>query len=133
MLRTPNLKPYIIYIKAPPFSRLKETRHQAFARSTFDETSSRSFTVRKGKNVYLFPISLYLVIKIEYFCNKHICFQDEEFHAMLKSGERIENLYEHWFDLCIINEDLNLAFEQLVRAVRRLDQDAHWVPASWVQ
>lgn len=52
---------------------------------------------------------------------------------MLKSGERIENLYEHWFDLCIINEDLNLAFEQLVRAVRRLDQDAHWVPASWVQ
>merc|ERR1719412_2593387 len=102
MLRTPNLKPYIIYIKAPPFSRLKETRHQAFARSTFDETSSRSFT-------------------------------DEEFHAMLKSGERIENLYEHWFDLCIINEDLNLAFEQLVRAIRRLDQDAHWVPASWVQ
>ena len=55
MLRTPNLKPYIIYIKAPPFSRLKETRHQAFARSTFDETSSRSFTVRKRKNIYLFP------------------------------------------------------------------------------
>ena len=45
MLRTPNLKPYIIYAKAPPFTRLKETRHQAFARSTFDETSSRSFTV----------------------------------------------------------------------------------------
>ena len=46
MLRTPNLKPYIIYVKAPHFARLKETRHQAFARSTFDETSSRSFTVR---------------------------------------------------------------------------------------
>ena len=46
MLRTPNLKPYIIYVKAPQFSRLKETRHQAFARSTFDETSSRSFTVK---------------------------------------------------------------------------------------
>ena len=133
MLRTPNLKPYIIYIKAPPFSRLKETRHQAFARSTFDETSSRSFTVRNRK-IDMYPKErLCRVIKIEYFCNKHICFQDEEFHAMLKSGERIENLYEHWFDLCIINEDLNLAFEQLVRAVRRLDQDAHWVPASWVQ
>ena len=59
MLRTPNLKPYIIYIKAPPFSRLKETRHQAFARSTFDETSSRSFTVRKRKNIYVFPIISY--------------------------------------------------------------------------
>ena len=60
-------------------------------------------------------------------------FQDDEFHAMLKSGERIERLYGHWFDLTIVNEDLNIAFEQLVRAVRRLDQDAHWVPASWVQ
>ena len=45
MLRTPELKPYIINIKAPPFERLKETRHRAYARSTFDETSSRSFTV----------------------------------------------------------------------------------------
>jgi len=62
MLRTPNLKPYIIYIKAPPFSRLKETRHQAFARSTFDETSSRSFTVRKRKFIYVFPIILYLIL-----------------------------------------------------------------------
>ena len=47
MLRTPELKPYIIYVRAPQFERLKETRHRAYARSTFDETSSRSFTVRK--------------------------------------------------------------------------------------
>ena len=45
MLRTPELKPYIIYVRAPQFERLKETRHRAYARSTFDETSSRSFTV----------------------------------------------------------------------------------------
>ena len=52
MLRTPNLKPYIIYVKAPHFARLKETRHQAFARSTFDETSSRSFTVGYSKYIF---------------------------------------------------------------------------------
>ena len=62
-----------------------------------------------------------------------LCFQDDEFHAMLRAGERIEKLYGHWFDLTITNEDLNHAFEQLVKSVRRLDQDAHWVPASWVQ
>ena len=45
MLRMPELKPYIIYVAAPPFEQLKETRHQSYARSTFDETSSRSFTV----------------------------------------------------------------------------------------
>ena len=63
MLRTPNLKPYIIYVKAPPFARLKETRHQAFARSTFDETSSRSFTVRLHKTTnHVIPYGMRILI-----------------------------------------------------------------------
>jgi len=45
MLRIPQLKPYIIYIKPPPFDILKETRNAAYARSTFDENNSRGFTV----------------------------------------------------------------------------------------
>ncbi|CAB4065526.1 MAGUK p55 subfamily member 4,MAGUK p55 subfamily member 7 [Lepeophtheirus salmonis] len=102
MLRTAELKPFIIYIEAPPFERLKETRHQAYARSTFDETSSRAFT-------------------------------DEEFVTMIRLGQKVESHYGHWIDLTIVNEDLNEAFEQLVKAIRRLDQDAHWVPVSWVQ
>lgn len=44
MLRIPQLKPYIVYIKPPSFEVLKETRHGAFARSTFDENNSRGFT-----------------------------------------------------------------------------------------
>lgn len=45
MLRTPQLKPYIVYIKPPEFDALKETRSAAYARSTFDENNSRGFTV----------------------------------------------------------------------------------------
>lgn len=45
MLRTAEVKPYIVFIKPPEFSALKETRNAAFARSTFDETNSRGFTV----------------------------------------------------------------------------------------
>lgn len=45
MLRTPQLKPYIIYIKPPPLDILKETRNAAHARSTFDVNNSRGFTV----------------------------------------------------------------------------------------
>lgn len=45
MLRTPDIKPYIVYIKPPPFDVLKSTRNAAFAMSTFDETNSRGFTV----------------------------------------------------------------------------------------
>lgn len=47
MLRTPDIKPYIIYIKPPQFDILKSTRNAAFAMSTFDETNSRGFTVSK--------------------------------------------------------------------------------------
>ncbi|KAG8038108.1 hypothetical protein G9C98_006433 [Cotesia typhae] len=44
MLRTPQSKPYVIYIKPPRFEILKETRNEARARSTFDESNSRGFT-----------------------------------------------------------------------------------------
>lgn len=102
MLRTPELKPFIVSVKPPGFDVLKETRHQAYARSTFDETNSRSFT-------------------------------DDELRDMIQAGKRIDFLYGHWFDLEIVNDDLSAAFETLLRAIRRLDQDAQWVPASWVQ
>lgn len=45
MLRTPQLTPYVIYIKPPRFEILKETRNDLRARSTFDEANSRGFTV----------------------------------------------------------------------------------------
>lgn len=44
-LRTPQLKPFIIHVKPPTFEQLKETREAAHARSTFDETNSRGFSV----------------------------------------------------------------------------------------
>ncbi|XP_028128231.1 MAGUK p55 subfamily member 7 isoform X1 [Diabrotica virgifera virgifera] len=44
MLRTPQLKPYIIYIKPPSLEILKDTRNACHARSTFDINNSRGFT-----------------------------------------------------------------------------------------
>lgn len=52
MLRTSDIKPYIIYIKPPSFDTLKSTRNAAFAMSTFDETNSRGFTVSKLKKKF---------------------------------------------------------------------------------
>ena len=97
-----KINPVKIKIKPPSFEVLKETRHQSYARSTFDETNSRSFT-------------------------------DDEFKEMIEAGNRIEFLYGHWFDLELVNDDLGGCLESLVRGIRRLDQDAQWVPASWVQ
>ncbi|EEC15971.1 maguk P55, putative [Ixodes scapularis] len=44
MLRTAELKPFVIFIKPPSLEVLKETRNRACARSTFDENCSRGFT-----------------------------------------------------------------------------------------
>lgn len=47
MLRNPQLKPFVIYIRPPDLEILKETRNSAHARSTFDVNNSRGFTVTK--------------------------------------------------------------------------------------
>ncbi|KAF5271027.1 hypothetical protein FQR65_LT05377 [Abscondita terminalis] len=102
MLRIPQLKPYIVYIKPPSLERLKETRNAFHARSTFDANNSRGFT-------------------------------DEEFNDIMKADARIEFLYGHFFDDVIVNEDLAVAFTQLVAAANRVETEPTWVPASWVQ
>ncbi|XP_076272184.1 membrane palmitoylated protein 7-like protein metro isoform X3 [Rhynchophorus ferrugineus] len=102
ILRTPQLKPYIIYIKPPSLDVLKDTRMANHARSTFDVNNSRGFT-------------------------------EDEFKDMIKHTERIEFLYEHFFDETIINDDLVTAFTKLLTAVNRVETEPLWVPASWVQ
>lgn len=44
VLRTPEIKPYLIFIKPPSIDILKETRIRANARSTFDEFCARGFS-----------------------------------------------------------------------------------------
>ena len=44
-LRTVQLKPFLIHIKPPEFDELKRTRTEARAKSTFDESNARGFTV----------------------------------------------------------------------------------------
>ncbi|KAG8190130.1 hypothetical protein JTE90_026698 [Oedothorax gibbosus] len=49
LLCTAELKPYIIFVKPPPFEMLKETRNSA--QSSFDENYSRGFTDRELQDI----------------------------------------------------------------------------------
>lgn len=49
-LRTPQLKPFIIHIQPPSFEKLKASRESHRARSTFDDTNSRGFSVSEIKS-----------------------------------------------------------------------------------
>ncbi|XP_041987679.1 MAGUK p55 subfamily member 7 isoform X1 [Aricia agestis] len=51
MLRTPRLRPYIVFIKPPPLEKLVDTRTAANARSTFDKESSRAFTEEEFNDI----------------------------------------------------------------------------------
>ncbi|KAI8119115.1 MAGUK p55 subfamily member 7 [Lucilia cuprina] len=57
-------------------------------------------------------------------------FTDDEFNDMIKSAERIDFLYGHFFDDEIINADLVTAFEKLVNTVQRLENEPLWAPSS---
>ncbi|XP_023179417.1 MAGUK p55 subfamily member 7 isoform X2 [Drosophila hydei] len=60
-------------------------------------------------------------------------FTDEEFEDMVKSAERIDFIYGHFFDVDIVNGELVNAFEQLVQHVQRLENEPLWAPSMWVQ
>ncbi|XP_017125112.1 MAGUK p55 subfamily member 7 isoform X2 [Drosophila elegans] len=60
-------------------------------------------------------------------------FTDEEFEDMVKSAERIDFLYGHFFDVELVNGELVSAFEQLVQNVQRLENEPIWAPSMWVQ
>ncbi|KAJ6643341.1 MAGUK p55 subfamily member 7 [Pseudolycoriella hygida] len=59
-------------------------------------------------------------------------FTDEELQDMIKSAERIDYLYGHFFDEEIVNDDLATAFEQLVLCAERAETEPLWAPSSWV-
>ncbi|CAO1330633.1 unnamed protein product [Diamesa serratosioi] len=60
-------------------------------------------------------------------------FSDDELNEMIKSADRIEFLYGHFFDEEIVNEDMDLAFDELVEAVQKSESESLWCPTSWVQ
>ncbi|CAL8255483.1 unnamed protein product [Boreogadus saida] len=45
---------------------------------------------------------------------------------------RIRRAYSHYFDLTIVNDQLDKAFDQLQEEVEHLCLQPQWVPVSWV-
>lgn len=124
-LRTAQLKPFIIHVKPPAtLEELRRTREEMHARSTFDENNLREFTVSDGRGVqYIWPI----------YINPLYQLQDVEFEEMLKSAERINFNYGHFFDEELENGDLSDALEKLIVAAERVENDPLWAPSSWAQ
>ena len=40
--------------------------------------------------------------------------------------------YGHYFDMVIINQDLDRAYDELLAEINRLEVEPQWVPVQWL-
>ena len=59
--------------------------------------------------------------------------QETELHHLVKESRQIEAQYGHYFDWIIMNDDFQVAADMLKEVARRLEDEAQWVPACWMQ
>ncbi|KAG5843138.1 hypothetical protein ANANG_G00185290 [Anguilla anguilla] len=57
---------------------------------------------------------------------------DMDLKRTVDESARIQRCYGHCFDLTIVNDNLDQAFEKLQVAVDKLCSDPQWVPVNWV-
>ncbi|XP_031559574.1 MAGUK p55 subfamily member 6-like isoform X2 [Actinia tenebrosa] len=57
---------------------------------------------------------------------------DEELRNVVAESERLYNLYSHYFDLTLVNTDMDATFQKLEDAIDALSTEPQWVPVSWV-
>ncbi|KAG1948813.1 MAGUK p55 subfamily [Pimephales promelas] len=57
---------------------------------------------------------------------------DVDLKKTVDESARILRAYRHYFDLIIVNDNLDCAFEKLQSAVDQLCSEPQWVPVSWV-
>lgn len=58
--------------------------------------------------------------------------QENDLKKTVDESARIRRAYSHYFDLTIVNDNLDKAFDTLQEAVERLLTEPQWVPVSWV-
>lgn len=58
--------------------------------------------------------------------------QDMDLKRTVEDSARIRRCYGHYFDLCIVNDNLDQAYEKLQAAVDKLCTEPQWVPVNWV-
>lgn len=59
--------------------------------------------------------------------------QEEELQEMISASRQLEDTYGQFFDLTVVNKDIEEAYASIIDAFERLEQEEHWVPLDWAQ
>ncbi|KAF3691845.1 MAGUK p55 subfamily member 6 Dlgh4 protein P55T protein associated with Lin-7 2 [Channa argus] len=57
---------------------------------------------------------------------------ENDLKKTVDESARIRRAYSHYFDLTIVNDNLDKAFDKLQEAVEQLLTEPQWIPVSWV-
>ena len=57
---------------------------------------------------------------------------DGSLERLTKESDMLKNTYSHFFDLTIVNNDIEETISQLERAIETINKTAQWVPVSWI-
>lgn len=59
-------------------------------------------------------------------------FQDGSLERLARESELLEKAYGHYFDMKIVNNDIEETIQSLELAIKDISVTAQWVPVSWV-
>ncbi|CAD6208213.1 GSCOCG00010466001-RA-CDS [Cotesia congregata] len=60
-------------------------------------------------------------------------YKEDELKDIIEKARDMEDKYGHLFDMIIINNDTDRAYNQLLTEINSLEREPQWVPATWVQ
>ena len=58
--------------------------------------------------------------------------QDASVARLIKDSNSLEKIYRHWFDLTVVNNDIEQTIETVLEAVSQTNSLAQWIPVSWI-
>lgn len=58
--------------------------------------------------------------------------QEADLRRTVEESSRIQRGYGHYFDLSLVNSNLERTFRELQAAMEKLRTEPQWVPVSWV-
>lgn len=50
----------------------------------------------------------------------------------MEKAREMEDQYGHYFDLIIVNKDVESAYQQLLCEINMLEREPQWVPGTWL-
>ncbi|XP_054724935.1 protein PALS1-like isoform X2 [Uloborus diversus] len=59
--------------------------------------------------------------------------KDEELRDIIEKAREMEEFYGHYFDLVLINVDLEKTYSELLHEISVIEREPQWVPAGWIR